>query len=79
NTTDQIQDYMNDSRSLTRDDVKNGLAAVQQPGTDVPTLPDEGQSEPIPAPPSVPDMVYANGLRGEYFNNMNLDGSAALT
>ncbi|WP_025715880.1 PA14 domain-containing protein, partial [Paenibacillus sp. 1-18] len=79
-----------DSRSLNRDDVKNGLAAVQQPGTDVPTLPDKGQSEPIPAPPvvivppspappSVPDMVYANGLRGEYFNNMNLEGSAALT
>lgn len=89
NTTDQIQDYMNDSRSLTRDGVKNGLAAIQQPGGDVPTLPDGGQNAPIPAPPvvivppapappSVPDIVYANGLRGEYFNNMNLDGSAAL-
>ncbi|MDQ0492750.1 hypothetical protein QOZ95_000900, partial [Paenibacillus brasilensis] len=30
NTADQIQDYMNDSRSLTRDDVKAGLAAMQQ-------------------------------------------------
>ncbi|ASR48673.1 glycosyl hydrolase [Paenibacillus kribbensis] len=89
NTTDQIQDYMNDSRSLTRDDVENGLAAIQQPGTDVPTIPDGGQSDPFPAPPvvivppapappSVSDEVYANGLRGEYFNNMNLDGSAAL-
>ncbi|MGG4218403.1 glycosyl hydrolase [Paenibacillus jamilae] len=90
NTTNQIQDYMNDSKSLTRDDVKNGLAAIQQPGTDVPTLPDEGQSEPIPvppvvivppapAPPSVPDTVYVNGLRGEYFNNMDLNGSPVLT
>lgn len=89
NTTNQIQDYMNDSRSLTRDDVKNGLAAIQQPGADVPTLPDEGQSEPIPVPPvvivppaptppSVPDVVYVNGLRGEYFNNMNLNGSPVL-
>ncbi|QYK60861.1 Glycosyl hydrolase family 26 [Paenibacillus sp. S25] len=80
NTTNQIQDYMNDSKSLTRDDVKNGLAAIEQPGTDVPTLPDEGQSEPIPAPspPSVPDVVYVNGLQGEYFNNMNLSGSPAL-
>ncbi len=89
NTTNQIQDYMNDSRSLTRDDVKNGLAAIQQPGADVPTLPDEGQSEPIPVPPvvivppaptppSVPDVVYVNGLRGEYFNNMNVNGSPVL-
>ncbi|ADM68984.2 glycosyl hydrolase [Paenibacillus polymyxa] len=89
NTTNQIQDYMNDSRSLTRDDVKNGLETIQPPGTDIPTLPDEGQSESIPAlpvvivpqaptPPSVPDVVYVNGLRGEYFNNMNLSGSPAL-
>ncbi len=89
NTTTQIQDYMNDAKSLTRDDVKNGLEAIQQPGTDVPTLPDEGQSEPLPAPPvviappaptppSVPDVVYVNGLRGEYFNNMNVSGSPVL-
>ncbi|MCC3382054.1 glycosyl hydrolase [Paenibacillus farraposensis] len=88
NTTDQIQEYMNDSRSLTRDDVKLGLSAIQQPATDSPPLPDNGQSAPAPvppvviipppAPPSVPDTVYANGLRGEYFNNMNLGGSAAL-
>ncbi|MGW8957568.1 glycosyl hydrolase [Paenibacillus sp. NPDC055715] len=84
NTTDQIQDYMNDPRSLTRDDVKKGLAAFQQPVTDVPTLPDEGQSDPIPAPPvvtvppSVSDIVHTNGLRGEYYNSMNLDGTAVL-
>ncbi|WP_311077994.1 glycosyl hydrolase [Paenibacillus polymyxa] len=30
NTTDQIQEYMNNPRSLTRDDVKKGLTAIQQ-------------------------------------------------
>jgi mannan endo-1,4-beta-mannosidase len=111
NTTDQIQDYMNNPMSLTRDDVKKGLDAIKQPGTGLsgepgtgednsapsvppvvskpdlnPSPPDTGEDgappvvvvPPSPAPPSVPDMVYANGLRGEYFNNMNLDGTPAL-
>ncbi|MGG1641493.1 glycosyl hydrolase [Paenibacillus sp. NRS-1782] len=86
NTTDQIHDYMNDSTSLTRDDVKKGLAAMKKPDTELPTVPDTGQNGSTPAPPvvskpvppSVPDMVYANGLRGEYFNDMNLDGTAVL-
>lgn len=76
NSTEDIRSYMNDSATLTREELAAGMEAAKQlPGTDVPN---EDEPEDGTPPVSQPGEVYENGLYAEYFNNENLTGEPAL-
>lgn len=91
NSNDQIIAYMNEDKTLTRDELAADMAAppeappMEPPVAAPPGAPPVGaepapepEPDPQPAPEPVPDTVYG-GLYAEFFNNTDLSGSPVLT
>ncbi|MFF2911880.1 glycosyl hydrolase [Paenibacillus sp. NPDC057934] len=88
NHTDDIKGFMNNSYTVTRDKIAAGAVPAPTPTPPAPPVPVATPSiTPKPPAPSNPTgnagtggtHKTANGLTGEYFNNMQLSGAAVLT
>lgn len=67
NSNSQIVAYMNDARTLTRDEMAASMVTA-------PPLNQFGDG----AQPAT-DVIYSGGLRADFFNNVNLSGTPVLT